>query len=209
MKKHKHSLGLSIRMSIPTVLGVYGESDSGKTNLIVTLLSHLTKEGYRVATIKQTNKSVSMDTQQKDTWRHREAGAGLVVFASHRETDFLIRKKYGTSEIIRRITQFGIFDLVLIEGADDPEIPKIQLGSGEKRRNTIATYKGDLEEILTIIKLELKKITRLPALHVTVNGKVVPLTEFPETIITQTIMAMLSSLKGVSDIRQATIELER
>lgn len=196
-------------MSIPTVLGVYGESDSGKTNLVVALVSHLTKEGYRVATIKQTNKSISMDTQQKDTWRHHEAGAGLVVFTSNRETDFLLQKKLMISDIIRRIMQFDIFDLVLIEGADDPEIPKIQLGSGEKRSNTISTYKGDLMEILTIIKLELKKISRPPALHVTVNGKGVPLTEFPETIITQTIIAMLSSLKGVSDIRRATIELER
>ena len=196
-------------MLIPTVFGVYGESNIGKTNLVVTLVSHLTKEGYRVATIKQTNKSVSMDTRQKDTWRHHEAGADLVVFTSNCETDFLMKKKIVTSEIISRIMQFGIFDLVLIEGADDPEIPKIQLGSGRKRSKTIYTYKGDLKEILTIIKLELKKINRQPSLHIMVNGKVIPLTEFPETIIAQTVVAMLSSLKGISDIRHATIQLER
>jgi molybdopterin-guanine dinucleotide biosynthesis protein B len=196
-------------MSIPTVLGVYGESNSGKTNVVVALVSQLTKEGYRVATIKQTNKFVSMDTQQKDTWRHHEAGAGLVVFTSKSETDFLMQKKLVISEIIRRIMQFGIYDVILVEGADDPKIPKIQLGSGKKRSNTITSYKGDLEEILTIIKLELKKISRLPSLHITINGQVIPLTEFPETIISQTIIAMLSSLKGVSDIRQVTIELKQ
>jgi molybdopterin-guanine dinucleotide biosynthesis protein MobB len=196
-------------MSIPTVLGVYGESNSGKTNVVVALVSQLTKEGYRVATIKQTNKFVSIDTQQKDTWRHHEAGADLVVFTSKSETDFLMQKKLVTSEIIRRIMQFGIYDMILVEGADDPKIPKIQLGSGKKRSNTITTYKGDLEEILTIIKLELKKISRFPSLHITINGQVIPLTEFPETIISQTIIAMLSSLKGVSDIRQLTIELEQ
>jgi molybdopterin-guanine dinucleotide biosynthesis protein MobB len=196
-------------MSIPTVLGVYGESNSGKTNVVVALVSQLTKEGYRVATIKQTNKFVSMDTQQKDTWRHHEAGAGLVVFTSKSETDFLMQKKLVISEIIRRIMQFGIYDVILVEGADDPKIPKIQLGSGKKRSNTITSYKGDLEEILTIIKLELKKISRFPSLHITINGQVIPLTEFPESIIRQTIIAMLSSLKGVSDIRQVTIELKQ
>jgi molybdopterin-guanine dinucleotide biosynthesis protein MobB len=196
-------------MSAPMVFGVYGDSDSGKTTLIVHLVSQLTKEGYKVATIKRTKKAISMDMEHKDTWRHRDAGASLVVFSSLCETDFLLNKDMSTSEIIRRISVFGCYDLILVEGADDVNIPKIQLGAGKKRSNTIASYRGNIKEIVTLIKIELKRKSSSQRLSIAVNGKNIPLTEFPEQIITHTIIGMLGSLKGVSDIDEATIELKR
>ena len=196
-------------MSTPAVFGFYGDSDSGKTTLLVRLVSELTNEGHQVATIKQTKKGISMDTKNKDTWRHHKAGADLVVFSSLCETDFLLNKPTSTSEIIRRISEFGDFDLVLIEGADDPNIPKIQIGDGKKRSNTIATYKGNIKEIFPLIKKELKKKPSLSHLCITVNGKVVPLSEFPEQIITNAIVGMVASLKGVQNIREVTINLKR
>jgi molybdopterin-guanine dinucleotide biosynthesis protein B len=196
-------------MSIPTVFGIYGNSDTGKTTLIEHVVSLLTKEGYMVATIKQTKKAISLDTMNKDTWRHHDAGAGLVVFSSPCETDFLLHKTLNTSEIISRISDFGCYDLILVEGANDSNIPKIQLGAGKKRNNTIASYEGNIKEILTLIKRELKKKPLLQRLNITVNGKNVPLTEFPEQMITNTIVGMLGSLKGVQDINEVTIELKR
>jgi molybdopterin-guanine dinucleotide biosynthesis protein B len=196
-------------MSTSTVFGVYGNSNTGKTTLIVQLVSHLTKEGYMVATIKQTKKAISMDTKNKDTWRHHDAGAKLVVFSSLCETDFLLNKAMDTSEIIRRISEFGCYDLILVEGADDPSIPKIQIGAGKKRENTIASYEDNFNEILKIIKRELKMRPSLQRLRLTVNGKNIPLTEFPEQIITNTIVGMLGSLKDVQNIEEVTIQLKR
>jgi molybdopterin-guanine dinucleotide biosynthesis protein B len=196
-------------MSTSTVFGVYGNSNTGKTTLIVQLVSHLTKEGYMVATIKQTKKAISMDTKNKDTWRHHDAGAKLVVFSSLCETDFLLNKSMSTFEIIRRITEFGCYDIILVEGADDPSIPKIQIGVGKKRENTIASYEDNFNEILKIIKRELKMKPSLQRLRLTVNGKNIPLTEFPEQIITNTIVGMLGSLKDVQNIEEVTIQLKR
>jgi hypothetical protein len=96
-----------------------------------------------------------------------------------------------------------------VEGANDSNIPKIQLGAGKKRNNTIASYEGNIKEILTLIKRELKKKPLLQRLNITVNGKNVPLTEFPEQMITNTIVGMLGSLKGVQNINEVTIELKR
>jgi molybdopterin-guanine dinucleotide biosynthesis protein B len=194
-------------MSTPMIFGVYGTSGTGKTTLITRLVTQLTNEGYKVATIKRTNKETSMDTVNKDTWRHHEAGARLVVFSSLCETDFLLNEALSASEIIRRISLFGRYDLILMEGADDPHIPKIQLGTGEQRSNTIASYRGNVKEILTLIKQKLDKKPTTQHLVVTVNGKNIPLTEFPEQIITHTILGLLGSLKGVKDIRDVTIEL--
>jgi molybdopterin-guanine dinucleotide biosynthesis protein MobB len=196
-------------MTAPTIFGIYGDSETGKTTLVVHLVSQLTKEGYTVATVKQTKKKISMDTREKDTWRHHEAGAGLVVFSSLCETDFLLGTALGSSEIISRISGFGCYDVILVEGADDPKIPKIQLGSGVKRSNTVASYTGDTKEILTLIKKEIKNKSSSPRLRITVNGKIIPLTEFPEQIIENTLVGMLSSLKGVSAVKECTVELRR
>ena len=196
-------------MSTSTVLGIYGNSDTGKTTLIVKLVEQLVKEGYLIATIKQTKKAISMDTKRKDTWWHHGAGAELVVFSSICETDFLLNKSMSTSEIIRRISEFGCYDLILAEGADDPSIPKIQIGAGKKRENTIASYEDNFNEILKIIKRELKMKPSLQRLRLTVNGKNIPLTEFPEQIITNTIVGMLGSLKDVQNIEEVTIQLKR
>lgn len=196
-------------MSTPKVFGIYGESDSGKTTLIVQLVTRLSKEGYRVATVKQTNKEISMDTKEKDTWRHHQAGACLVVFSSRSETNFLLDTPLSCSEILRRIYDFGCFDFILVEGADDPDIKKIQVGSGKKRSNTIVTYKENFQEILGLLKREGTMQPSAPDLCVKVNGKDVPLTQFPAQIISNTIVGMLGSLKTVHDIRTVTLELKR
>jgi len=196
-------------MSTATVFGIYGNSDTGKTTLIVKLVEQLVKEGHLVATIKQTKKAISMDTKRKDTWRHHGAGAELVVFSSICETDFLLNKSMSTSEIIRRITEIGCYDLILVEGADDPCIPKIQIGAGKKRENTIASYEDNFNEILKIIKRELKMKPSSQRLCIAVNGRNIPLTDFPEQIITNMIVGMLGSLKDVQNIKEFTIQLKR
>ncbi len=194
-------------MSSPVVFGIYGKSDSGKTTLVVQLVKQLIQGGYRIATVKRTNKGISMDTKKKDTWRHHDAGASLVVFSSSCETDFLLHEQMDSAGIIRRISDLKDIDVVIIEGADDPAIPKIQIGTGRKRSNTIANYDGNAQEILTLIKKEIQK-TLPPHLRITIDGKTILLSEFPEQIITNMILAMLRSLKGVQDIRDVHIELK-
>jgi molybdopterin-guanine dinucleotide biosynthesis protein B len=193
----------------PTVLGVYGSSDTGKTTLIVELVERLTAEGYKVATVKRTDKAISLDTENKDTWRHHKAGAQLAVFSSASETDFLMHKPMNTFETLQRITDFDSYDIVLIEGADDPHVKKIQVGVGVERDNTICRYEQNIEKVVQTIEAEVKKKTRAQKLRISVNGKNIPLTEFPEDIITSTLEGMLRSLKGVGKIETATIQLKK
>lgn len=192
----------------PIILGIYGESNTGKTTLITKLVSHLTNKGYNIATIKCSKKPILMDIVDKDTWKHHHSGANLVVFSSLCETNFLLNKSMNVSEIIQKISKFGYYDLILVEGANDPKIPKIQLGTAKKRSNTIASYKKNINEILPIIKKELKKKPSCQQVTILINGKNIPLTEFPEKIITHTIIGMLGSLKGVSRINNVIIELK-
>jgi molybdopterin-guanine dinucleotide biosynthesis protein MobB len=176
---------------------------------MVQLIARLTKEGQRVATVKQTDKAISMDTQNKDTWRHHQAGAHLVVFSSQKETDFLLDAPLSSSEILHKISGLGDFDFIFIEGANDPNIPKIRIGACKKRSNTLATYDGNFQEILRLVTQERTPQPSSPDLRIRVNGKDIPLNEFPTQIITNTILGMLQSLKNVQDIQTVTLELKR
>lgn len=61
---------------------IVGRKNSGKTTLVVELVQWLTSKGYRVGTIKHTHHHHELDTPGKDSFRHREAGAGAIGILS-------------------------------------------------------------------------------------------------------------------------------
>ena len=114
------------------VFGVYGPSDSGKTTLIVKLVTQLSKEGYRVATVKCTDKSVSLDTKGKDTWRHMQAGSEATALSS--ADSIMIVKKKTASDDLNEILKFfdNDYDLIIVEGYKESDLPKIEVHRKEK-----------------------------------------------------------------------------
>jgi molybdopterin-guanine dinucleotide biosynthesis protein B len=138
--------------SNPLILGFYGESDSGKTTLVERLIHELSGEGYRVAAVKKTNQSISVDSAGKDTHRYALAGANLVVFSTQAETAFMVKAKNNEEEIIANIQLLGIFDFIFVEGANEKHIPKIRLGNITERGNTLFTYDGNFNDLLDKIK---------------------------------------------------------
>jgi molybdopterin-guanine dinucleotide biosynthesis protein B len=141
----------------PVIIGIYGKSNIGKTTLIVNIINQLSDEGFKVATVKITDKKIGMDVEEKDTYRYKKAGSELAVFSSPIETDFLHIKKIETNKIYEHIEKFGKYDIILVEGARDKNIPKIRLGDIKKRQNTIYTYCGDINEVFKIIKKIINK----------------------------------------------------
>jgi len=192
----------------PVVFGVYGESKSGKTRLIVDIIKQLTKEGFKIASVKISDKKIDIDTKTKDTWKFAEAGSHLVVLSSTDETDFLLKNKLSTQKIIDKIYFISNFDLIIIEGVNDNFTPKIKLGSIKERKNTILNYKGDFEKLIKTIKKEIIRRKNMEKISIKVNGKQIPLTEFPAEFIINTITGMLKSLKGVKDIKNIQINIK-
>jgi len=192
----------------PTVFGIYGESGTGKTTLVVDVIKQLTKEGFKIASIKISDKKIDIDTKGKDSWKHAQAGSKLVVLSSKEETDFLLKQKEDIYKIINQISYINKYDLILVEGAKDEFIPKIRLGDIEKRENTMLTYSGDFEKLIEMLKKEFFRRKSMDKISVKVNGKTVQLTEFPTEIIKNTICGMLKSLKGVDEIKDVEIKFE-
>ena len=142
-------------MKHPAVFGFYGESNTGKTSLIESIISKLTEEGYKIATVKITDKKIGIDSNGKDTRRHSKAGSKLVILSSPIETDFLFKNKQNINEILQNINKFGKYDLVIVEGANDKTTPKIRIGNIPERENTILTYDGDFKGLINTIKNEI------------------------------------------------------
>lgn len=144
-------------MRQPFVIGFYGESNTGKTTIITKLIQKLTEENLKIASIKSTDKKISIDQKNKDTYKHAEAGANLVVFKTPIETGYLVKKQQKLEEIIDKINQFDSYDLILIEGANNETVPKIRIGNIKERENTIYTYENDFEKLYSFIR---RKINR-------------------------------------------------
>jgi molybdopterin-guanine dinucleotide biosynthesis protein B len=99
------------------IIGVVGSKDSGKTAIVESAVRTLTRKGYSVATVKHVNqKSFSLDTKGKDTWRHSIAGANPVVSVSDIETGILIKdgvKRFSLDALLRFASEA---DLIMLEG---------------------------------------------------------------------------------------------
>lgn len=134
------------------VIGFYGYSGSGKTILIETLIRDLKASGYEPALIKETDKAIRMDTPGKDTYRFQDAGAKVVALASKNETDLIFQPPLTIEELIEIIWQSGCAELIIIESAASPEIPKIRIGEIPERKNTIWTYDDEYPNLLKKVK---------------------------------------------------------
>lgn len=118
------------RVSSPVILQCVGFSNSGKTTLLVKIITHLKmKHHLSIATIKHDHHGFSLDQKGKDTWRHREAGAdaSLIQSPSGIGLTMKIDQERSLSELLIQIQTMAIFDLILIEGFKKESYPKIVL----------------------------------------------------------------------------------
>jgi len=147
-------------MSIPALVAVYGNSDSGKTELVVDLVEEYGKDGLDVCTIKHSPSDTSIDDRGKDSWRHRKGGAKLIVFSSEVETDFILPEEVKLEDIVERVDKLGNCDLVIAEGYKDQDVPKVAVGGIEEKDGTIARFEGDRDKLREAIdrELELRRI---------------------------------------------------
>jgi molybdopterin-guanine dinucleotide biosynthesis protein B len=192
----------------PLILGVYGESKSGKTNLIVKIIKQLTNESLKICSIKISDKKIDIDTKGKDTCKFTKAGSKLVVLSSKNKIYFLLNKREDISEVIPQINSIDDFDLILIEGANDNFTQKIRLGDIQERKNTMFSYKGDFYGLIQKLKKEINIRKNMSKTSIKVNGKQILLTDFPEDFIKNTICGMLKSLKGVDEIKNVEIKFD-
>lgn len=110
------------------VMGFAGFSGSGKTTLIEQVIALLRADGLTVSVIKHAHHRFDIDTPGKDSWRHRQAGAGEVLLTS--EHRWVLMHELGDESeppIEAHLARMSPCDLVLVEGFKHADIPKIEV----------------------------------------------------------------------------------
>ena len=110
------------------IFGFAGWSGSGKTTLIEKLIPRFVKLGLRVSLIKHAHHTFDVDQPGKDSYRHRQAGAGEIMVTSSRRW-VMMHELRGAAEptFEEQIRHFSPCDVLLVEGFKHAPIPKLEV----------------------------------------------------------------------------------
>ena len=163
-------------MKIVAIIGA--GQNSGKTTTVEVLVKAFKEKGLRVGTIKQIHKkNFSLDKPGKDTWRHSQAGAEIVVSASPDEVALLKKiEKNPCSETflnsppedIRFKEAYALLknqelDWLIVEGNPGVNIPMIYAA----RETPLDASKPVLPNVFCFVSLTPENFqqNRLPLFH--------------------------------------------
>jgi molybdopterin molybdotransferase len=137
----------------PLVIGITGESGSGKTAVISGLIRHLTHEGIRAAAVKHAPHGFDLDRPESDSARMVDAGATVVVLAGPGEIALRIAASIDDATRIAHVAaevgaqMLGAApDVILVEGFHHPDRPVIRVG-----RQKPGTPAGDVWAIIPAV----------------------------------------------------------
>jgi molybdopterin-guanine dinucleotide biosynthesis protein B len=115
-------------MTSPRVLGVVGWSGSGKTTLLVKLIPLLIGRGLTVSTLKHAHHAFDIDMPGKDSYAHRQAGAGeVLVYSANR---WVLMHEIGPAPeptLQQLLGRLSPCDLILIEGFKSEPHAKLEV----------------------------------------------------------------------------------
>jgi len=112
-------------MTVPIVCFV-GKSNSGKTTFIERVIPELVRAGYKIATVKHAGHGFDLDTEGKDSWRHKQAGASSVVVLSKGSMAMFadVSDQLKVEDVRTRFLDDS-YDLIIAEGWKHEGYPKI------------------------------------------------------------------------------------
>lgn len=210
-----------------SVISVVGRSNSGKTTLLEKLIGELKRRGYNLAIIKHSSGGFELDRPGKDSWRFSRAGGDTVVLSSASQVAIIksVEHEASLEELLYQID--GEYDLVLTEGFKGGPAPKIEVHRGgsellcsveellavvsdEPLDIDVPSYSPDEVEALSDLIDEKFSIQReAEETLLFINGTAVPLNFFVKQMINKTLLGMVSTLKGVDEVRSLRISLNR
>ena len=212
---------------MPPVVSIVGKSKSGKTTFLEKLIRELKSRGYHIATIKHTHHDQSFDQPQKDSWRHMQAGSEAVILSSPNGIAMMkpLSQKMTVDEIARLFGED--YDIILTEGFSRGSAPKIEVHRKEvgsplrsaTKRIAIVTDEPletkvrqfsleDVKGVADLLEVGFIK-PQWERLSLYVNNTFIPLTVFPRQIITNMLLAMASTLRGVREVTSLEIFFRR
>ena len=167
------------------------------------------------------------DKPEKDSWRHIQAGSQSTIISSP-DTVVMIKPVVQGIKLDEIVRLFGeYYDIILAEGFKEDNAPKIEV-----HRKDIGTPLDSVKKLMAIVTDEplevttrqfgfedIKELSDLLAdgfikpqkerISLYVNDAPVTLSSFPKEIISNVVVAMVSSLKGVGEVQSIDISLRK
>ncbi len=122
------------------IFGVVGWKNSGKTHLMVRLVSEFTARGYSVSTIKHAHHSLEFVTTDDQGFEQRPAGAHEAIFASSTRWSLTHETPADGEEepLAALLARLQPVDLVMVEGYKLQGHTKLESYRAGSRRELIA-----------------------------------------------------------------------
>lgn len=135
---------------------VVGTINSGKTTLVVELVTALVQQGLRVATIKHTHHDHELDVPGKDSHRHREAGAeavgimapGMAAVFSEQDPEQDV-----TDRLQALVDRMPPCDLIVVEGGQFIRGDKIEVWRREAAESPLAQNDKSIHALISCDKV--------------------------------------------------------
>jgi molybdopterin-guanine dinucleotide biosynthesis protein B len=137
------------------VFGFAGYSGSGKTTLIENVIPLLVSAGLRVSLVKHAHHAFDIDQPGKDSYRHRQAGAGEVMLTSAKR--WVLMHETGEApepELPEQLRRMSPCDIVLVEGFKNQPMPKIEIHRKEHGAPLLHTTDPHIVGIATDERLD-------------------------------------------------------
>jgi len=196
------------------VVAIAGSSGAGKTMLVERLVPALSALGLRVGYLKHAHAGFEVDRPGSDSARALAAGATQTAVTGGGA--FVLDPGAGTDPT-RCLAWMSDCDLVLAEGFSTSPWPKIVVRGHadtgrEVREPIIAEIVTDSErrasddDVARVVEAILALEPTSPRdVSLVVDGRTIPLEGFAARIVAETVVGMVSALKGVDGATSVTL----
>ncbi|MFH1156342.1 MAG: molybdopterin-guanine dinucleotide biosynthesis protein B [Pseudomonadota bacterium] len=106
---------------------IIGQPGSGKTTLVVDLITELGRSGFTVGSIKHSSHAHELDRPGKDSFLHRQAGASPVTMMARDMAAIYLPKTRDMTPSVIMEQYYSHLDIVLIEGWINGPYSKIEV----------------------------------------------------------------------------------
>lgn len=149
------------------VVGFSGYSGAGKTTLLEQVIALLRASAQRVSVIKHAHHGFDIDREGKDSWRHRQAGAGEILIASSRRLALMRENPVPADpDVHELLAMLSDCDWVLVEGFRRSDLPKIEVWRAETGHEAHYPVDAHIVAIATDDAGRLPAPTTLPVLDI-------------------------------------------
>lgn len=214
---------------MPPIISIVGKSESGKTTLLEGLITILKQRGYKVAVIKHAAEDFELDTVNKDSWRFRQAGSEVSAISSTHHLAVIKNLEHDLTP--QELANFiGLdYDLILTEGFKQSDHPKIEVHRKEQGKEllnqperllavvtdeplNIAVPQFSRDEVPKIADLIVNTILEQRCedeVDLFINDAYIPINKPVKNLLFRTLVAIVSSLKGITEVKSLRISLRR